>query len=142
MAPGKDFGYTTSPGTAGSYIMLSDSFGLPKGIANRDNAVAWLKLLGSVEGQDAFNPLKGALPARLDADIKNATLYNQYFQDAAKDWASNTIVPSLTHGAAAPETFTTPFADIIAQFVTDRDADVASGAAQLAAVQSGMITVQ
>jgi glucose/mannose transport system substrate-binding protein len=49
-------------------MMLSDSFGLPLGAPNRDAAVAWLTVCGSKEGQDAFNPLKGSIPARTDGD--------------------------------------------------------------------------
>ena len=62
----KDFHWAPSPGTKGIYIALSDSFGLPKGAKDRDNIIAWLKLCGSREGQDAFNPLKGSISARND----------------------------------------------------------------------------
>ena len=34
-----DYGWAPSPDTAGTFIMLSDSFGLPQGAPNRDNAV-------------------------------------------------------------------------------------------------------
>ena len=53
-----DFGWAASPGTDGSFIWLSDSFGLPKGAPERDATVAWLTLLGSKQGQDAFIPRK------------------------------------------------------------------------------------
>ncbi|KAB2864198.1 MAG: carbohydrate ABC transporter substrate-binding protein, partial [Anaerolineae bacterium] len=62
LVPGEGFGYAPAPGTDGVFVMLSDSFGLPVGAPNRDAAVAWLALLGSKEGQDAFNPLKGSIP--------------------------------------------------------------------------------
>ena len=81
-------------------MMLSDSFGLPKGAKHREAALKWLKLLGSKEGQDIFNPLKGSIAARLDSDLGK---YNTYLQAAAKDWKSNKIVGSLAHGAVAPE---------------------------------------
>jgi len=51
--PMRDYGWAPSPGTEGTFIMLSDSFGLPKGAPNRDAAVAWLTVAGSQEGQDA-----------------------------------------------------------------------------------------
>ena len=57
-----DYGYAPAPGTAGVYQFLSDSFVLPVGAKNRDNAIAWLSLCGSKEGQDAFNPVKGSIP--------------------------------------------------------------------------------
>src|SRR6185295_14972061 len=62
-----DFGYMPVPQKAGVYNTLADSFGLPKGVEDRDNAVAWLRNAGSIAGQDAFNPLKGSIPARIDA---------------------------------------------------------------------------
>jgi glucose/mannose transport system substrate-binding protein len=136
LTPGTDFGWAPAPGTAGSYIMLSDSFGLPKGIANRDNALAWLKLLGSVEGQDAFNPLKGSIPARVDADVKNEKLYNAYLQSAAADWSKDTIVGSLAHGAAAPESFSSTFATVLEVFGATRDAELASAAANQIAIDA------
>jgi len=61
-----DFGYMPSMQTQGVYSALADSFGLPKNTVDRDNAIAWLKICGSLAGQDAFNPLKGSIPARLD----------------------------------------------------------------------------
>ena len=60
-----DFGYSPTPQTNGVYLALADSFGLPKNAVDRDNAIAWLKIAGSLAGQDAFNPLKGSIPARV-----------------------------------------------------------------------------
>jgi glucose/mannose transport system substrate-binding protein len=101
LEPNKDFGWAPAPGTSGTFIMLSDSFGLPKGAKNPDATIAWLKLLGSKEGQDIFNPLKGSIAARLDSDL---TKYNVYSQSAAADWQSNAIVgmePSRLRASAA-----------------------------------------
>jgi len=122
MTPDVEFGYVPSPGTGGSFIMLSDSFGLPKGAPNRDNAVAWLTVCGSQAGQDAFNPLKGSIPARTDGD---RSLYDAYLQSAMDDFASNEIAPSLAHGAAASEGWATAFNDVMTLFVTDLDVDAA-----------------
>ena len=135
LEPGKDFGWAPAPGTDGAFIMLSDSFGLPKGIADKDNTLAWLKLLGSVEGQDAFNPLKGSIPARLDAD---ASKYNKYSQSALADWKSNKIVGSLTHGAVAPEAFSSQFSTVLDVFIGTRDATLASNASEQLAKDAGI----
>jgi glucose/mannose transport system substrate-binding protein len=66
--PGKEFNWMTVPGTKGAFMVVTDTFGLPKGAPHRENALKWLKIVASVEGQDAFNPIKGSIPARLDAD--------------------------------------------------------------------------
>jgi len=127
LTPDVGFGWVPSPGTAGTFIMLSDSFGLPKDAPNRDAAIAWLTVCGSKEGQDAFNPLKGSIPARTDGD---RSLYDVYLQSAMDDFASNEIVPSLAHGAAASEGWVTAFSDVMTFFVADLD---------VAAAQAGMV---
>jgi glucose/mannose transport system substrate-binding protein len=114
--------------------MLSDSFGLPKGAPDKDNALAFLKVAGSLEGQDVFNPLKGSIAARLDSDLSK---YNVYSKSAAADWKSNKIVGSLWHGAAAPEAFTSKFADLLTAFASSKDVDSITAAAdELAASTS------
>jgi glucose/mannose transport system substrate-binding protein len=135
MKPGTDFGYAASPSTNGVFMMLSDSFGLPKGIKNRDAAVNWLKLLASVEGQDIFNPLKGSIAARLDSDMKK---YNTYSQAAAKDWKSNVIVGSLVHGAVAPESFGSQFGTVMEIYLGGMSGKAAANAAQAIADQVGL----
>jgi glucose/mannose transport system substrate-binding protein len=134
LEPGTDFAWTTPPGTEGVFIMLSDTFGLPIGAPNRDAAVAWLTFLGSPEAQDIFNPIKGSLPANLEANIDDSELYNAYFQDAYEDWTSNTIVGSLAHEAVGAGEFQNGFSEIIAQFSADHDVETATAvAAELAA---------
>ena len=124
-----------SPGTDGIFIALSDSFGLPKDIKNRPAAIAWLKLLGSKEGQDIFNPLKGSIAARLDSDL---SLYNTYSQSAAADWQSNTVVGSLVHGAVAPESFSSEFATVMEIYLGSHHGTAAANAAQAIANHVGL----
>ncbi len=133
LDPGKGFGWAPAPGTGGTFMMLSDSFGLPKGVKNRDAALKWLRLCGSKEGQDAFNPLKGSIAARLDSDLSK---YNAYSQAAAKDWKSNKIVGSLAHGAVAPESFSSQFGTVMEIFTSsNKNAQAAANAAQAIADQ-------
>jgi glucose/mannose transport system substrate-binding protein len=135
QTPDVEFGYMPSPETAGTFIMLSDSFGLPQGAPHRDNAVAWLEVCGSKEGQDAFNPLKGSIPARTDGD---RSLYDVYLQSAMDDFASNEIAPSLAHGAAASEGWVTAFNDVMTLFVADLDVESAQAAMAQACVDAGV----
>ncbi|MBU2513886.1 ABC transporter substrate-binding protein [bacterium] len=137
MKPGKDFGWAASPDTEGLFMFLADSFGLPKGVTNRDNALAWLEILGSKEGGDAFNPLKGSISARLDSDLSK---YNTYSQSAAKDFGKNRIVGSLAHGVTANEGFMNDFATVMGMFLKSRNAKQASSAAQAIAIQNGIAT--
>ena len=133
LTPGTGFGWRPSPGTGGTFIMLADSFGLPKGIKDPVATMDWLKLLGSKQGQDTFNPLKGSIAARTDSDISK---YSTYSQSAAKDFRTNKIVGSMYHGAVAPESFTSAFGAIIDQFVASKDSAAATAASQALAVKS------
>jgi glucose/mannose transport system substrate-binding protein len=132
LRPGEGFGWAPSPGTGGSFMMLSDSFGLPKGAKHHDAAIKWLKLLGSKDGQDIFNPLKGSIAARLDSDL---TKYNAYLQSAAKDWKSGKVVGSLVHGAVAPEAFASQFGTVMEIYLGGKNAQAAASAARAIADQ-------
>ena len=119
---GTDWDWAPAPGTKGSFIMLSDSFGLPKNAPNRDNIVKWLALCASKEGQDAFNPIKGSIPSRIDGDRSK---YDAYLNAAMDDFASNAIVPSVAHGAAVSEPWLTRINDIMSVFTTELNVDKA-----------------
>jgi glucose/mannose transport system substrate-binding protein len=116
--PGEEFGWAASPGSTGAFDALSDSFGLPANAPNRDAVIAWLTVCGSREGQDAFNPIKGSIPARTDGD---RSLYDVYLQSAMDDFASDTIVPSLMHGAAAAPSWQQDVIDGVTLFTANRD---------------------
>jgi glucose/mannose transport system substrate-binding protein len=132
LVPGEGFGWAPAPGTGGVFMMLSDSFGMPKGVKHRDATLKWLKLLGSKEGQDIFNPLKGSIAGRLDSDLSK---YNAYLQSAAKDWKTNKVVGSLVHGAVAPESFGSQFGTVMEIYLASKNSQAAASAAQAIADQ-------
>lgn len=135
LKPSVDYGWMASPGTDGNFMFLADSFGAPKGTKNPDATLAWLAACGSKDGSDAFNPLKGSISARTDADL---SLYNVYSKSAAKDFASNRIVGSLAHGVVANEGFMNDFSTVMEMFLKSRDAQQAANACQAIAIQNGM----
>lgn len=135
LEPGTGFAWAAAPGTDGVFMLLADSFGLPVGAPDRDNAVAWLELLGSQVGQDIFNPLKGSISARLDSDL---SMYNAYGQSAAADWQSDAQAGSLVHGAVANETFMSEFATVMETFLGSMDAAGAASLAQELAGRTGI----
>jgi len=126
----EDYGWAPPPNNQGIFLALSDSFALPKGCKNQENVLAWLKVLGSKEGQYSFNKAKGSIPARTDIDISD---YNDYLKSAARDWQKDAISPSVMHGAAASEGWTTEFKDIISLFVSKPDVSYAQKALVTAA---------
>ncbi len=113
-----DFDWAPAPGTEGTYLWLSDSFTLPKGAKNRDGAVAWLKVAASKEGQDAFNPKKGSIPARKDAD---QSLYTDYLADALKDWSGNKLAGSIQHGVAVNQPWLAAINEAVGLFIGTQD---------------------
>ena len=54
-------------------------------------------LVGSAEGQKAFNLAKGSIPARTDVP---PTDFPPYQQSAMEAFKTNQIVSSIAHGAA------------------------------------------
>lgn len=135
LAPGTGFGWAASPGTGGQFMFLADSFGLPKGASQRENGLAWLALLGSLEGSDAFNPLKGSISARTDSDLSK---YNDYAKSAAADFGKDIIVGSLAHGVTANEGFMNDFASVMEMFLKTKNAKATANAAQQIAVKNGI----
>ncbi len=117
-APETDYGWAPVPGTSGNFQFLSDSFVLPNDAPHRDAAINWLIICGSKEGQDAFNPVKGSIPARSDGD---RSLYGVYLQSAMDDWASDTVVGSLTHGVVANDSWKTEIDTSLGLFLTNLD---------------------
>ncbi len=115
-----NIGWVSHPGTDGSFVLVVDSFTLPKGAPHPENAKNWLKVLGSAEAQAAFNPLKGSIPARTDVDPAGFTDYGKW---SMADFAKAELVPSAAHGQAASPAFQQAFYDACLQFVTDLDVD-------------------
>ena len=115
-----NIGWVSHPGTAGSFVLVVDSFTLPVGAPNPENARNWLTVLGSKEAQEAFNPLKGSIPPRTDA---NRELFSPYHQWSMDSFANDALVPSCAHGQASSPAFKQAFYDASTAFVTDKDVD-------------------
>ncbi|WP_327005643.1 ABC transporter substrate-binding protein [Dactylosporangium sp. NBC_01737] len=115
------YSVVASPGSDKVYDFLSDSFTLPRGAPHRRAAEQWLIECGSVSGQDAFNPQKGSVPARLDADKSK---YTGYLALAIAEWTDSAtrVVGSLTHGVVAGTGRSAAVDAALALFVQDRDA--------------------
>jgi glucose/mannose transport system substrate-binding protein len=116
----EDFGWVSHPGTDGSFIVVADGFTLAKGAPHKEAAMAWLKSVGSKEAQEAFNPLKGSIPARTDVDHSKFDGYHQWSMDS---FAKDKLLPSCVHGEAAPAAFQQALNDAVTAFVVDKNVD-------------------
>ncbi|MEU6037520.1 ABC transporter substrate-binding protein [Actinomadura sp. NPDC047616] len=131
-----DFKYAPAPGTDGTYMWLSDSFTLPRGAPHRAGAIAWLKEASSKEGQDLFNPKKGSIPARKDAD---RSLYKGYLEYALNEWTRPDIklAGSFWHGVAANKKWHTDIDTAVGLFLQSKDVGKLQAALVNAAKNSG-----
>ncbi len=111
-----DFDWAPTPGTKGIFVFLSDSFVMPADAKHPDATTAWLTIAASKEGQEAFNPVKGSICARTDCD---QSLFNEYLQSAGKDWTSDTVVGSLTHGVVANDAWKAKVDTALGLFLAD-----------------------
>jgi ABC-type xylose transport system substrate-binding protein len=133
-APETDYGWAATPGSVGVFQFLSDSFVLAVGAPDPAGATAWLKIAGSKEGQEAFNPVKGSICARTDCD---KSLFGVYLQSAMDDWASNVVVGSLTHGVVANDSWKVEIDTALGLFVADGNVETFQGALAAACASSG-----
>jgi glucose/mannose transport system substrate-binding protein len=116
----EDFGWVNHPGTNGSFIIVADCFTLAKGAPHRESTIAWLESIGSKEAQEAFNPLKGSIPARTDVDKSRFDGYHRWSID---EFTKDKLVPSCVHGGAAPEAFQKALNDAVSSFVLDKNVE-------------------
>jgi len=133
--PNVDYGFAPAPGTGGTFVVVTDTFGLPRKAPHRAEALNWLKVAGSKEGQEAFNPLKGSICGRTDCDLNK---FDAYLKSSAADFSKNALVPSEVHGSAAPEGFATAFNDVVNFFVTNKNVASAQRALQKACADNKM----
>jgi glucose/mannose transport system substrate-binding protein len=121
--PDTDFTGIPSPGTTGTYMIVCDTFGVPKGAPHHDNAVNWVKVCGSKDGQSAFNPKKGSIPARTDVP---ASLFDSIAQRFMGEFKNASLTPSIAHGSAAPEAFASGLNDEMGQFVQKKNVNASA----------------
>jgi len=116
--PMTDYGWAPVPGSGGVFQFLSDSFTLAVGAPHPSAAEAWLKIAGSREGQEAFNPVKGSICARTDCD---PALFGEYLQSAMDDWSTDHVSGSLTHGTVANDSWKSEIDTALGLFMADMD---------------------
>ncbi|GAA1392550.1 ABC transporter substrate-binding protein [Luteococcus peritonei] len=127
---GTDYVYFPVPGTKGTFDFLADSFTLPVGAKHPGGAKNWLNTISSKEGQIAFNSIKGSIPARADLSEEEKGKFSEYHQSAMKDFAADTIVSSIAHGAALPAKASNAMGDALSKF--------AQGASDVTALQKAL----
>lgn len=131
----KDFAWQATPGTDGVYQWLSDSFAVPVGAPHQSAAMKWLGEVASKTGQDLFNPLKGSVPARTDA---NPALYKSYLAWDLKQWHTDKLVGSATHNVVASDEYDTAIQNAMSDFLSSHNVSKFQSALVAANQQYGM----
>jgi outer membrane protein OmpA-like peptidoglycan-associated protein len=138
MKEKEDFGWISSPGTDGSFMIVADGFTLAKGAPHKEATIAWLKSIGSREAQEAFNPLKGSIPVRTDVDKSKSDGYHQW---SMNEFARDKLLPSCVHGEAAPAAFQTALNNAIIAFTVDKNIENFANALVQASDNTGQETI-
>ena len=113
--PGTDFGAIATPGTEGTFVFTTDTFGLPSGAPNQAGTIDLLTTFGSKAGQDIFNPTKGSISPRKDTDV---TLYDDMGRETISDFQKASQVVAAT-AILAPPAFMNAINAALLQFVAD-----------------------
>src|SRR5262245_19754468 len=116
LAENVDFGWVNFPGTDGVFDVVGDAFVLAKDAPHKDNAIAWLKSVGSKVSQEAFNPLKGSIAIRTDASREKLDKYHNWSMDS---FAKDQLVGGIN--IVAHPAFITAVYDGATQFGVDKD---------------------
>ena len=116
---GDTFGVIPMPGTAGTFVFTTDTFGLPITARPFDDTFNLLQVFGSQKGQDIFNPIKGSISARYDSNIDDAHYDAMAKQTYADFQNATTKVPATS--ILAPQTYVDAISGALAEFATARD---------------------
>ena len=117
LKPNTGFGWAPTPMTTGVFGVVSDVFGLPSKLKDKTSTLNFLKVWGSKQAQDIFNPLKGTFSPRLDA---NPAKYDAYSRSAMQSYKHDKMVLVIGQGAVNPG-FTNSFNNAMEIFVTDHN---------------------
>ena len=116
-----DYGTFVVPGTEDMYGLVMDAFQISRNSKHMTNALRWMDVVASSEGQDVFNPLKGSIPIRRDAVVNK---YGDYQKSAIYDFGViDTMYPALSSGA--PKSFELAMQNILAEYVLDKNENAA-----------------
>ena len=130
-----DFGWVAHPGTEDAFLVVSDGFTLARNAPHRQEALSILRIIGRREVQENFNLKKGAICARTDCDRSRFGAYLNWSMDS---YTTDTIVPTVVHGSAAPAHFQQVLNDALTMFVVDRNAEALVRTLGQAAAMSGI----
>jgi glucose/mannose transport system substrate-binding protein len=112
----QDFGIMPTPGTAGTFVFTTDTFGLPLGARHAEDAVRMLKVFGSKDGQDIFNVIKGSISVRTDSAIEK---YDQMSQKTYGDFTNPDTKVVAATSILAQQVYLDAISEALGEFAKD-----------------------
>lgn len=134
LTAGEDYLCSPAPGTADAFIFNTDSFAMFR-INDEDARSAQqdlARLILEPEFQQAFNQIKGSVPARPDLDMSEFDRCGQRsMEDFKASTQEDTLVPSLAHRMALRSGMQGAVMDIITNYFNDSDMTAEQAAERL-----------
>ncbi|WP_085316401.1 ABC transporter substrate-binding protein [Derxia lacustris] len=134
--PGKDYVCVAAPGTANAFTFNIDSFVIfnKPGADAKKAAADFASAVMSPEFQTVFNLNKGSIPVRSGVDLsKFDDCAKKSAADFAADAKAGTLVPTIAHKMAVPESTQGAMQDVVTQFFHSTSMTPAEAATKLAA---------
>jgi glucose/mannose transport system substrate-binding protein len=110
------FGAVPTPGTVGTFVFTTDTFGLPIGAPNPAGTLDLLGVFASKQGQDIFNPTKGSISPRNDTET---ALYDAMGKQTIADFTNPAEVLVAATAILAPPEFVDAINMALLQFLMD-----------------------
>lgn len=120
MEPEVDFSVTAIPGDV--WMGHADTFPLPHGAPNPNNARDWISMCTTPEAQKAFNLAKGSVS--IVDDVPADVYPDPYRKRSANDLRTLRAVCTGFHGGMVTPAFGSELMDILTRFLVDQDIDV------------------
>lgn len=116
--PEVDYDIVPAPNNDGVFIAVTDTFVLAKNAPNRENGLRWLEVVGSLEGQNSFNPRKGSIPVRADSPH---SIYDPLAVRTMEAFLRDAVVPSAAHSSAVSDAFVSAINDELGAFAVKQN---------------------
>lgn len=113
------------PGTGGQHVINMDGLAVASDAPHPESTSAFVEYVGSVDGIEGFNRAKRTIPTRTDVPTDGLPPFVAEQTEAFR--RSNSHLPSIAHGLAAPPETLVDLEVAFADYVASRDADAAAG---------------
>jgi len=113
------------PGTGGQHVINMDGLAVASDAPHPDSTASFVEFAGSTDGIEGFNRAKRSIPTRTDVPTDGLPPFVAEQTEAFR--RSNSHLPSIAHGLAAPPETLVDLEVAFADYISSRDPDAAAG---------------